>query len=118
MIFDEPTASLNVARATYNVPSASMMDRPIGWPSTNYSPDSVPLEKSWQQWTGCGWSTGTHVRVIMSLLYKTARRLLSFPWVFAEEVFRYGRGDDAGQAEAVAYGRPVGVPDYQLDRQD
>jgi hypothetical protein len=54
----------------------------------------------------------------MSLPYKTARRLLSFPWVFADEVFRYGRGDDAGQAEAVAYGRPVGVPDYQLDRQD
>jgi hypothetical protein len=36
----------------------------------------------------------------------------------ADEVFRYGRGDEAGQAEAVAYGRPVGVPDYQLDRQD
>jgi hypothetical protein len=35
--------------------------------------------------------------------------------VFAGKVFRYRRGDQAGRAEAVAYGRSVGTPDHQLD---
>lgn len=35
--------------------------------------------------------------------------------VFADRVFRYPRGDEAGRAEAAAYGRSVGVPDHQLD---
>jgi hypothetical protein len=30
-------------------------------------------------------------------------------------VFRYRRGDEAGRAEAVAYGRSVGTPEHQLD---
>ncbi|MET8025384.1 hypothetical protein [Streptomyces avermitilis] len=35
--------------------------------------------------------------------------------VFAGKVFRYRRGDAAGCAEAIAYGRSVGVPEHQLD---
>ncbi|MFG1920084.1 hypothetical protein [Micromonospora sp. NPDC048898] len=35
--------------------------------------------------------------------------------VFAGRVFRYPLGDPAGQAEAKAYGRSVGVPEPQLD---
>jgi hypothetical protein len=35
--------------------------------------------------------------------------------VFAGQVFRYRRGDKAGRAEAVAYGRSVGTPEHQLD---
>ena len=35
--------------------------------------------------------------------------------VFADRVFRYGRGDDAGRAEARAHGRLAGIPDSQLD---
>ncbi|MET7686724.1 hypothetical protein ABZT06_01800 [Streptomyces sp. NPDC005483] len=35
--------------------------------------------------------------------------------VFAGRVFRYRRGDRAGRAEAVAYGRSVGTPGHQLD---
>ncbi|MEU5095319.1 hypothetical protein [Streptomyces sp. NPDC020996] len=35
--------------------------------------------------------------------------------VFAGKVFRYRRGDEAGRAEAVAYGRSVGTPAHQLD---
>ncbi|MER7925542.1 hypothetical protein ABTY96_20790 [Streptomyces sp. NPDC096057] len=35
--------------------------------------------------------------------------------VFAGKVFRYRRGDAAGRAEAVAYGRAVGTPEHQLD---
>lgn len=35
--------------------------------------------------------------------------------VFAGRAFRYPRGDDAGRAAAVAYGRSVGVPEAQLD---
>lgn len=35
--------------------------------------------------------------------------------VFADKVFRYRRGDAAGRAEAVAYGRSVGTPEHQLD---
>lgn len=35
--------------------------------------------------------------------------------VFAGKVFRYRRGDKAGRAEAVAYGRSVGTPEHQLD---
>jgi hypothetical protein len=35
--------------------------------------------------------------------------------VFAGKVFRYRRGDEAGRAEAVAYGRTVGTPEHQLD---
>ncbi|MFF4905395.1 hypothetical protein ACFY2T_11035 [Streptomyces sp. NPDC001260] len=35
--------------------------------------------------------------------------------VFAGKVFRYRRGDPAGRAEAVAYGRSVGTPAHQLD---
>lgn len=35
--------------------------------------------------------------------------------VFAAKVFRYRRGDAAGRAEAVAYGRSVGTPEQQLD---
>ena len=35
--------------------------------------------------------------------------------VFAGKVFRYRRGDGAGRAEAVAYGRSVGTPGHQLD---
>nr|WSZ13045.1 hypothetical protein OH837_06770 [Streptomyces canus] len=35
--------------------------------------------------------------------------------VFAGKVFRYRRGDEAGRAEAVAYGRSVGTPGHQLD---
>jgi hypothetical protein len=35
--------------------------------------------------------------------------------VFAGKVFRYRRGDRDGRAEAVAYGRSVGVPEHQLD---
>lgn len=38
--------------------------------------------------------------------------------IFAEKVFRYGRGDRAGRAEAQAYGRSVGVPEHQLDWRD
>lgn len=35
--------------------------------------------------------------------------------VFAERIFRYRRGDEAGRAKAEAYGRSVGVPEPQLD---
>ncbi|MEU2286940.1 hypothetical protein ABZ614_34290 [Streptomyces sp. NPDC013178] len=35
--------------------------------------------------------------------------------VFANKVFRIRRGDAAGRAEAVAYGRSVGTPEHQLD---
>ncbi|MFJ4200179.1 hypothetical protein ACIP2Y_11185 [Streptomyces sviceus] len=35
--------------------------------------------------------------------------------VFAGKVFRCRRGDEAGRAEAVAYGRSVGTPGHQLD---
>jgi hypothetical protein len=35
--------------------------------------------------------------------------------VYAGQVFRYPRGDAAGRAEAVAYGRARGVPEDQLD---
>jgi hypothetical protein len=35
--------------------------------------------------------------------------------VFANRVFRYGRGDKAERARAEAYARTVGVPDSQLD---
>jgi hypothetical protein len=35
--------------------------------------------------------------------------------VFAGQVFRHRRGDKAGRAEAVAYGRSVGTPEHQLD---
>jgi hypothetical protein len=35
--------------------------------------------------------------------------------VFAGKVFRYRRGDAAGRAEAVAYGRSAGTPEHQLD---
>lgn len=35
--------------------------------------------------------------------------------VFAGKVFRYRRGDEAGRAEAIAYGRSVGTPEHQLD---
>ncbi|MEV6483246.1 hypothetical protein [Streptomyces sp. NPDC051576] len=38
--------------------------------------------------------------------------------VFAGRVFRYRRGDEAGRAEAVAYGRSVGTPEHQLDWAD
>lgn len=34
---------------------------------------------------------------------------------FAGKVFRYRRGDAAGRAEAIAYGRSVGTPEHQLD---
>lgn len=35
--------------------------------------------------------------------------------VFAGRVFRHRRGDEAGRAEAIAYGRSVGTPEHQLD---
>ena len=35
--------------------------------------------------------------------------------VFADRVFRYPRGDTKRRAEAIDYGRLVGVPDEQLD---
>ncbi|WP_053752412.1 hypothetical protein [Streptomyces sp. MMG1533] len=35
--------------------------------------------------------------------------------VFAGKVFRYRRGDEAGRAEAIAYGRAAGTPEHQLD---
>jgi hypothetical protein len=35
--------------------------------------------------------------------------------VFAGRTFRYPRGDAAGRAAAVEYGRSVGVPEAQLD---
>jgi hypothetical protein len=35
--------------------------------------------------------------------------------IYAHRIFRYPSGDSAGRAEAVAYGRSVGVPDAQLD---
>lgn len=38
--------------------------------------------------------------------------------VFAGKVFRYARGDEAGRAEAQAYGREHGVPEPQLDWAD
>ncbi|MDQ1050261.1 hypothetical protein [Streptomyces sp. V4I2] len=34
---------------------------------------------------------------------------------FAGKVFRYRLGDEAGRAEAIAYGRSVGTPEHQLD---
>jgi hypothetical protein len=34
------------------------------------------------------------------------------------KVFRYRRGDEAGSAEAIAYGRSVGTPEHQLDWQE
>lgn len=47
--------------------------------------------------------------------FKTARDHVV---VFAGRIFRYQRGDQAGRAEAIAYGRAVGVPDNQLDWPD
>ena len=38
--------------------------------------------------------------------------------VFGGRAFRYPRAGRAGRAEAVAYGRSVGVPDAQLDWPD
>jgi hypothetical protein len=38
--------------------------------------------------------------------------------VFAGRIFRYRRGDRAGRAAAVEYGRTVGVPDHQRDWTD
>ncbi|MET8771833.1 hypothetical protein [Streptomyces sp. NPDC004658] len=38
--------------------------------------------------------------------------------VFAGKVFRHRRGDDAGRAEAIAYGRSVGTPAHRLDRKE
>jgi len=35
--------------------------------------------------------------------------------VFAGRIFRYPRGDHPGRADAVAYGRSLGVPENQLD---
>jgi hypothetical protein len=35
--------------------------------------------------------------------------------IYARRIFRYPSGDAAKRAEAVAYGRSVGVPDSQLD---
>jgi len=35
--------------------------------------------------------------------------------VFANRIFRYRIGDDAGREEAVSWGRSVGTPDHQLD---
>jgi hypothetical protein len=35
--------------------------------------------------------------------------------VYADQIFRYAVGDQAGRAEAEEYGRRVGVPDSQLD---
>ena len=35
--------------------------------------------------------------------------------VFAGRIFRYPRGDQAGRAAAVEYGRSAGVPEHQLD---
>lgn len=35
--------------------------------------------------------------------------------VYADKVFRYRRDDAAGRAEAIEYGRTVGVPEHQLD---
>lgn len=35
--------------------------------------------------------------------------------VFAGKIFHYPHGDQAGRAEAKAYGREVGVPESQLD---
>ena len=38
--------------------------------------------------------------------------------VFADRVFRYRKGDIAGQAAAMEYGRHHGVPEHQLDWPD
>jgi hypothetical protein len=35
--------------------------------------------------------------------------------VFAGRIFRYPRGDSSGRADALAYGRSLGIPDNQLD---
>ena len=35
--------------------------------------------------------------------------------VFADRVFRYPRGDQAGRGEVADYARSVGVPEHQLD---
>ncbi|WP_302828585.1 hypothetical protein [Streptomyces sp. BV286] len=35
--------------------------------------------------------------------------------VFAGRYFRYRIGDEAGRAEAVAWGRAAGTPEHQLD---
>jgi hypothetical protein len=35
--------------------------------------------------------------------------------VYSGRVFRYPRGDNAGRADAAAYGRSLGVPENQLD---
>jgi hypothetical protein len=38
--------------------------------------------------------------------------------VFADKIFQYRRGDQAGRTEAVEYGKTAGVPDHQLDWPD
>jgi hypothetical protein len=38
--------------------------------------------------------------------------------IFANRIFRYPSGDQAGRGEAQAYGRSVGVPETQLDWHD
>jgi hypothetical protein len=38
--------------------------------------------------------------------------------VFPGRIFWYRRGDHAGRAEAIAYGRTAGVPESQLDWPD
>jgi hypothetical protein len=38
--------------------------------------------------------------------------------VFADQIFRYPRGDPEGRAAAAAYARTAGVPEPQLDWAD
>ena len=35
--------------------------------------------------------------------------------IFSGRIFRYPRGDESGRAEAMAFGRRLGVPEAQLD---
>jgi hypothetical protein len=105
-------AGLRLTRLSRRDVSASVSaDQPSVWTFLNFEADEDAADALAQALARClladgGWyadfTVGDEEHVV----------------VFADRIFRYRRGDLAGRAEAVEYGRTVGVPEHQLDWAD
>ena len=98
--------NLTVRRISrYQVPGATP-DQPGIWCALDFEADDADAEGLAQLLADVldqpGWYANFQSQTESSIVYP-------------DRIFRYPRGDEAGRAEAQAYGRQLGVPDPQLD---
>jgi hypothetical protein len=101
---------LRVSKIWRGVASSATADQPPHWTLLEFEAAQSDAERLATALAGClakdgGWYANFNTDAEAFV-------------VFADQIFRYPRGDRDGRAEATAYARAVGVPEPQLDWAD